>query len=211
MQDSNSKIHPIAFLSQTFSRAKLNYDVHNKELLAIYKAFCSWHHYLECASSQIDVVTDYKNLKYFATMKLLSQQQACWSEYLSAFNMMIRFWPGHIGTKPDALICCPDLYLSGGKGNYGKVNPHNLKPIFSSKQLSASLQATSLLPAILRGVIAMDLAQLNTEILSTLDTDLTAKSYLTDTNDPKCKNWSKDEQGYVHINRHIFVPQSGPF
>jgi len=42
MQDDDSKIHPIAFLSRTFSRAKLNYDVHDKEVLAIYEAFCSW-------------------------------------------------------------------------------------------------------------------------------------------------------------------------
>jgi len=125
--------------------------------------------------------------------------------------MVIRFQPGHLGTKPDALTCRPDLYPSGGKGDYGKVNPHNLKPIFSSEQLSASLQATSLLPAILCGIISMDLAQLNMEILSALDTDLTVKSYLTDTNDPKYKNWSRDELGYFRINKHIFVPESGPF
>jgi len=59
MQDSNSKIRPIAFLSGTFSGAELNYDFHDKELLAIYKAFHSWHHYLEGASSQIYVVTDH--------------------------------------------------------------------------------------------------------------------------------------------------------
>jgi len=141
-------------------------------------------------------VTDHKNLEYFATTKLLSQRQARWSEYLSAFNMVIRFQPGSLGTKPDTLTHRPDLYPSGGKGGYGKVNPHNLKPIFSSKQLSTSLRATSFLPAILRGIIAMDLTQLNTEILSALDTDPTAKSYLTDTNDPKYKNWSKDELGY---------------
>ena len=123
--------------------------------------------------------------------------------------MVIRFRPGHLGTKPDALTRRPDLYPSGGKGNYGKVNPHNLKPIFSSKQLSTSLRATSLLPAILRGIISMDLTQLNMEILSALDTDPTAKSYLTDTNDPKYKNWSKDELGYVRINGRIFVPESG--
>ena len=68
-----------------------------------------------------------------------------------------------------------------------------------------------MLPAVLRGIIAMDLTQLNTEILSALDTDPTAKSYLTDTNDPKYKNWSKDELGYVRINGRIFVPESSPF
>jgi len=166
MQDDDSEICPIAFLSRTFSGAELNYDVHDKELLAIYKAFCSWWHYLEGASSQIDVVTDHKNLEYFATTKLLSRRQARWSKYLSAFNMVIRFRPGRLGTKPDALTHCPDLYPSRGKGDYGKVNPHNLKPIFSSEQLSALLRATSLLPAILRGIIAMDLTQLNTELLT---------------------------------------------
>jgi len=152
-----------------------------------------------------------KDLEYFATTKLLSWRQACWSEYLSTFNIVIMFQPGRLGTKPDALTCCPDLYPSWGKGDYRKVNPHNLKPIFSSKQLSASLQATSLLPAVLHGVISTDLAQLNMEILSALDTDPIVKSYLTDNNNPKYKNWSRDEQGYVHINECIFVLESGPF
>jgi len=33
------EIHPIAFHSQIFSAAEMNYDMYNKELLAIYKAF----------------------------------------------------------------------------------------------------------------------------------------------------------------------------
>jgi len=34
-----TEVHPIAFHSRTFSAAELNYDMHNKELLAIYEAF----------------------------------------------------------------------------------------------------------------------------------------------------------------------------
>jgi hypothetical protein len=40
----NNDIHPIAFHSQTFTSAELNYDVHNKELLAIFEFKC-WRHY----------------------------------------------------------------------------------------------------------------------------------------------------------------------
>ena len=39
IQEANGDIHPIAFHSMTFSAMKLNYDVHNKELLAIFDAF----------------------------------------------------------------------------------------------------------------------------------------------------------------------------
>ena len=41
----DNKIHPVAFYSWTFSTLELNYDVHNKELLAIFETFKIWQHY----------------------------------------------------------------------------------------------------------------------------------------------------------------------
>ena len=38
----DSKLHPITFHSRTLSSAELNYDIHDKELLTIYKAFRRW-------------------------------------------------------------------------------------------------------------------------------------------------------------------------
>jgi len=70
------EIYPIAFHSQTFSAPELNYNVHNKELLAIFEAFKVWWHYLEGSTAPIDVVTDHKNLEYFSTTKILTCQQA---------------------------------------------------------------------------------------------------------------------------------------
>jgi len=67
----DNEIHPVAFHSRTFSAPELNYDVHNKELLAIFKAFKIWQHYLEGSASPIDVVMDHKNLEYFSTTKIL--------------------------------------------------------------------------------------------------------------------------------------------
>ena len=46
----DGEIHPVAFYSRTLSGAELNYDTHDKELLAIYEAFKTWHHYLEFTS-----------------------------------------------------------------------------------------------------------------------------------------------------------------
>ncbi|KIK13648.1 hypothetical protein PISMIDRAFT_17826, partial [Pisolithus microcarpus 441] len=65
----DSHIHPVAFFSWTLLALELNYDMHDKELLAIFEAFWAWQHYLKGASLPIDVVTDHKNLEYFSTSK----------------------------------------------------------------------------------------------------------------------------------------------
>ena len=123
---SDGEIHPIAFHSRTFTAPELNYDVHDKELLAIFEAFKVWRHYLEGSVLPIDVVTDHKNLTYFSTTKILTRRQARWSEYLSQFNLIVRFRPGRLGTKPDALSRRWDVYPKGGNSDYATVNPYNL-------------------------------------------------------------------------------------
>ncbi len=39
--------YPVVFFSQNMLPAKIRYEVHNPELLAIVEAFKTWHHYLE--------------------------------------------------------------------------------------------------------------------------------------------------------------------
>ena len=68
---SDNEIHPITFYFCMLSGAELNYDTHDKELLAIFEAFKSWQHYLEGSATLIDVVTGHKNLECFSTIKLL--------------------------------------------------------------------------------------------------------------------------------------------
>jgi RNase H-like domain found in reverse transcriptase len=129
--ESNREIHLVTYLSQTFSDTELNYDTHNKELMAIYEAFKAWRHYLKGTRVSIDGVMDHKNLEYFCTARILSRRQARWSTFLSGFNMVIRFRPGCLGTKPDALTHQPDLYPKGEGKPYGTVNPQNCHPVFS--------------------------------------------------------------------------------
>ena len=68
----SGELHPIAFHSWTFTSPKHNYNVHNKELLAIIEAFTHWRHYLKGSSTQIDVVTNHRNLQYVSTTKILT-------------------------------------------------------------------------------------------------------------------------------------------
>jgi len=131
--NEDNKVHPVAFHSRTFTAAELNYDTHDKELLAIFEAFKIWRHYLEGPAYSINVVTDHKNLEYFFTTKILTQRQVWWSEYLSQFNLVIRFRPGHLGTNSDSLTRQWDVYPKEGNTGYATVNPHNFKPIFTQE------------------------------------------------------------------------------
>ena len=70
--NEDNKVYSVAFHSRTFTMAELNYDTHDKELLAIFEAFKIWRHYLEGPAYPIDVVMDHKNLKYFSTTKVLT-------------------------------------------------------------------------------------------------------------------------------------------
>ncbi|UOH82890.1 hypothetical protein LQV05_005603 [Cryptococcus neoformans] len=45
----NKKLEPVAFFSHKMLPAKLNYPIHNKEMLAIVSAFKEWQHYFEGA------------------------------------------------------------------------------------------------------------------------------------------------------------------
>jgi len=54
---------------------ELNYNVHNKELLAIVKCVAYWRAYLKEAKYTVQVVTDHKNLIYFTTTKKLTRRQ----------------------------------------------------------------------------------------------------------------------------------------
>jgi hypothetical protein len=198
----DDQVHPVAFHSRTFSPAELNYDTHDKELLAIFDAFKIWRHYLEGAPLPIDVVTDHKNLEYFSTTKVLTRRQARWSEFLSQFNLIVRFRPGKLGTKPDALTRRWDVYPKGGNNDYASVNPHNFRPVFTDEQFRASLHATYLTLPSLRAASLIDLDSLHSDILSALPSDPTAAQNIAD---PEGR-WSVNPAGYLLLDDRIYVP-----
>src|SRR5882672_6139214 len=100
--------------------------------------------------------------------KILTRQQAQWSEYLSGFNLIIRFRPRKLGTKPDAPTRQWDIYLKEGNSDYATVNPQNYHPVFTSEQLASSLRATTLSVPALCGSLIMDAERLHSDIRSQL-------------------------------------------
>lgn len=96
-------LRPVAFFSKKHSATECNYEIYDKELLAIIRCFEEWRPELEGSELPIRILTDHRNLEYFTTTKLLNRRQARWSEFLSRFNFRIQYRPGKQGQKPDSL------------------------------------------------------------------------------------------------------------
>src|SRR5882724_3493696 len=96
--------------------------------------FQQWCNYLEGSAHVVLMLSNHKNLKYFATTKQLTCRQVHWSEYLSRFNYMICYWEGWLGTNPDALTRCEDVYPRG-ENAYALANLHNFQSMFKAGQL----------------------------------------------------------------------------
>jgi len=100
---TDGKWHPVAFYSKSLSSVERNYEIHDKEMLAIIRVLEEWRHFLEGAIHPVEIWTDHKNLKYFMTAKKLNRCQACWSLHLARFDFLLHHRPGHTMGKPDAL------------------------------------------------------------------------------------------------------------
>jgi len=100
---ADGKWHPIAFYSKSLFSMERNYEIHDKEMLAIIRALEEWRHFLEGATHPVEIWTNHKNLEYFMTAKKLNRRQARWSLHLARFDFLLHHRPGRTMGKPDAL------------------------------------------------------------------------------------------------------------
>jgi RNase H-like domain found in reverse transcriptase len=71
--DALNRWHPVAFYSKSMLPAEQNYDIHDKELLAIIRALEYFHHYLERHPQPFKVWTNHNNLAYICTKQKISR------------------------------------------------------------------------------------------------------------------------------------------
>jgi len=102
-RNNENRLHPVTFHSRKFTPPEINYEIHDKELLAIVDSFKHWRRYLEGAMHQVQVFSDHQNLEYVTTTKVLNRRQARWAQELAGINFKIIYRPGTKNGKPDAL------------------------------------------------------------------------------------------------------------
>jgi len=107
-QYQGRRLHPVAVHSRKLNSVERNYEIHDKELLAIMEGFKEWKRYLWGEEERVTVYTDHQNLQSFLTKKVWNQRLIRWAQELTNYNFKIVYRPGNRGGKPDALSRWPE-------------------------------------------------------------------------------------------------------
>jgi hypothetical protein len=185
--DETGKMRPIAYYSRKLSPAELNYDIHDKELLAIVAAMDQWRVYLEGSTYPVQVWTDHKNLIYFTTTKVLNRRQVRWAETLAAYNFTITYRKGSENARADALSRRTDY-----------VGPKQDRPRAILKQIDKGMQYNELLATI----AVVEDTELEERLKNAYSTDECAKRVLNKVDG----DFTIDEQGLIRYKGLVYVP-----
>ena len=115
--DSNGEWHPCSYLSQSFPPTKRNYDIYDRELLAVIQGLKTWKHYLQGSPFPVKVFTNHKNLLYFKEPCKLNRRQARWMLDISDYDLKLIHIPGRELAGLNALSRRPDLIPKENKDN----------------------------------------------------------------------------------------------
>jgi hypothetical protein len=141
--DDLEVLRPIAFFSKQLLPAESNYEIYDKELLAIILCLKEWRHFLQGSRHPVTIFSDHKNLQYFMSNQSLTRRQARWSLFLAEFQYDFHHRPGVQNVKADLLSRRADYSensdLASKRFNFGKV----LNPIQFSSLFTSSIDADS--------------------------------------------------------------------
>ncbi len=100
---ADNKLHCCSFFSCRLTPAEKNYDIGNREPLAVKVFLEEWRHWLDGTDQPFLVWTDHKNLTYIQSAKWLNSQLARWVLFFGKFNFTLTYRPGSRNIEPNSL------------------------------------------------------------------------------------------------------------
>ena len=117
IKSKDNKWRPVVYISKLLNKTERNYEIHDKEMLAVICCLEAWRHFLAGTKNKVKVWTDHKNLEYFMSNQKLNRRQARWTLYLSRFDFVLKhILESKIG-KTDGLSRRPDWEVGVEKDN----------------------------------------------------------------------------------------------
>jgi hypothetical protein len=107
MQNQDNKWKPIGYTSKAFDATQRNYNIYDRELLAIMLALEQRHQQLIGTKQPFEIQTDHANLQFFKKPQKLNQRQANWLTQLQDYDFVLTHIPGKQNSKADILSRCP--------------------------------------------------------------------------------------------------------
>ena len=72
MEYADGRQRPVAYLSKLLNETEQNYEIHDKEMLAVIKRLEAWRYLLKDAKFKFEIWTNHKNLEYFMKAQKLN-------------------------------------------------------------------------------------------------------------------------------------------
>ena len=128
--------HPVVFFSKSLDIHERNYEIYDKELLAIIRGLEEYRHHLKGHLYKIKIWSDHQNLTFFKTAQKLTRIQARWALYMTHFDYILYHKPGKTMQAEDPLSRRADHEMRIDLNNTNQVL---LKPeFFTINALEAS-------------------------------------------------------------------------
>src|SRR5215469_6394837 len=99
----DGKWRPVAFRSRALTEVERNYEIYDKEMMAIMDSLDDWRQYLLGATHTVEVFTDHLTLQYFRKPQKLNRRQARWATELGEYDIHLIYKPGKSMGKADVL------------------------------------------------------------------------------------------------------------
>jgi hypothetical protein len=145
-------------MSKSFTPAERNYEIYDRELLAIMTALENWRHYLMGAKHKFEIWTDHANLQYFKKAQKLNRRQARWLTELQEYDFTLHHLPGKANSKADILSRRPGFNKGEDDNEDTILLPESL--FFTANSLFIAsivqIEPTPFIPRILRNSQNLD-------------------------------------------------------
>ena len=208
--DANGILHPIAFWSRKYIPIECNYDIHDREMLAIVKCF---KHYLKGSKYPVHIHSCHKNLEIFMSTKILNHHQARWAEFLSSYDFVLDHISG-LKNPADGLSRCPDYVKDVDIPSSALIPPKALQLLPPESLPSGVWPTPSNVPgAHLESALESSWSQFESIVASTSENPFRQRIISTLAKDPVADEYHQDlqppwsyENELLLQNNLIYVP-----
>src|SRR6266851_751477 len=106
-KEDSGRQRDVAYFLKALSATEQNYDIWDREFLAIIATFQNWRHFLAGTRDLVQVFTDHTNLQYYWHPQKINRRVACYINFLEDFNYQLKHIPG-THNRADTLSRRPD-------------------------------------------------------------------------------------------------------